>query len=190
MGSNESKPEVMTMNHTIESDHKIGRHEHWIPILVRAQDYTDAAAWVAEREAQRRGVSTGEDLSDRIRAEVARGNANTPSWTLENLVKLATETGRRTDARWACVMDEASERPLTPLSTTEVAHLTDMTLNEWRDAQRKLHTRQRELHYPGEKDWPLASFWGGDVGANDEIYVYATDEQADLWKQARGKGKA
>lgn len=175
------------MNQTIETTPNTERAEHWMPLLVRAEDYTDAAAWVAERESLRRGPSvSGGDLSERMRAEVETGkSATTPAWQEDSLVKLAAEKGRRTDERWAQVMELACENPRTPLATSEVAHLTGMTLNEWRDAQRKFNSKHIHLHYPGETGWPLASFWGGHVGAKDEIYVYATIEQADGWRQVR-----
>ncbi|WP_182066914.1 hypothetical protein, partial [Curtobacterium sp. ME12] len=74
---------------------------------------------------------------------------------------------------------------------------TDLTLNEWRDACRKLTAHLRANYeglpkwapepYLGEDIWPLATASGRNLHEDPQVYFGMTEEQAKRWREVRGQ---
>ena len=173
----------------------------WIPILVRSEDYTEVAEWIAAREAKRDdGVDwfdvrvtvptqsnepVDDDALARRMAEVAAEleKKHVP-WVTELLVQFARSTGYETVDRWKTVLDLTSSSPGTLYSTQDIAAFTAMTADQWRSACRALR-RHLKAHYPPDTKWPLAAVSGKNLGVYDQLYVVATAETARRWRSAR-----
>jgi hypothetical protein len=89
-------------------------------------------------------------------------------------------------ARWARAMDVASEHPEEFLSTVQIANASGMSINEWRDAPRKL-PQHLTAHFPANIEWPLAAVGGRELGKDDQVYWGITAEQAQRWLQVRAQ---
>lgn len=169
----------------------------WVPVLVRLEDYQEVAALVAEREAVRSDDSPIEvtepvrlhpsGSSDPHDAQLA---AWTP-WSIEDLRALSHGTSA-TAKRWTLAMDVCCAVVGTDhhwLSTSEVASRAGMTVNEWRDAPRKI-TRHLRANYPnvpldndGHQVWPLLA---KSKPGSQEVHWAMNPEQANRWRQVRG----
>lgn len=178
----------------------------WIPVLVDSEDYDDVTAIVAER-ARARGVSTSSAMPA-IAVLAASGLASTASeggdqfaraattalaghipWDIDDLERLADRDNRfETARRWVRAMDVCLghvDDSFPFISTEQVCEESGMTLNQWRDAPRKLPAHLT-AHYPNARDWPLVAIEGRKVGRDNQIYWALTHEQAKRWKQVRG----
>ena len=176
----------------------------WIPVLVRLEDYPEITAQIAAREADR---SDGEPVTpvDRVRGlddqevdarptspEEKKLAAHLP-WSVEDLARLA-EGRTSTTERWARALDVLVDSgPGTWLPTSEVARRSGMTINEWRDAPRKI-SRHLRAHYPnvpknsrGEAHWPLCVGGRGISDNGGEAWWAITPEMAARWREVRGK---
>ena len=71
----------------------------------------------------------------------------------------------------------------------------DLTVNEWRDACRKIGTHLRANYedvprwerepYRGQPMWPLVSVSGRELKVKDQLYVAITRDQAARWVKVR-----
>ncbi len=168
----------------------------WVPVLVRLEDYAEITALVADREAGRSDATTEVSVSPEIpgTASVNAHDAQLESWTpwsIDDLRALSEGTSE-TAKRWTLAMDACCEVVGTDhhwLSTSEVAERTGMSINEWRDAPRKI-TRHLKANYPnvpldskGDHIWPLLA--KGKPGSQ-EVHWAMNTEQAKRWRQVRG----
>ena len=166
----------------------------WIPLLVRIEDYSELASQVAAREAKRPDeagptpeprVALGETPRAATKAEELL--ARLKPWSLGELRQIIdTAPTYKTMARWARAMDVASEHPEEFLSTAQIANVSGMSINEWRDAPRKL-PQHLTAHFPADIEWPLAAVGGRELGKDDQVYWGATVEQAQRWLQVRAQ---
>ena len=170
----------------------------WIPVLVRAEDYPEITALVAQREAVRACATDDAGTVDTSgqRRPVEASQAPTgltlsghPMWEIGDLQRLA-RGDTLTTQRWTRAMDVCAASPGVYLTTSQVAEAADMSVNEWRDACRKI-TRHLKAHYPGvprdangEPVWPLHDWITPDSPA--EVSWAITDDTARLWQQVRG----
>ncbi|MDD1386763.1 hypothetical protein [Curtobacterium poinsettiae] len=79
----------------------------------------------------------------------------------------------------------------------DIVENTDLTLNEWRDACRKLTAHLRANYeglpkwasqpYFGEDIWPLATASGRNLHEDPQVYFGMTEEQAKRWRDVRGQ---
>jgi len=170
----------------------------WIPILVPQQDYLEIAALVAGREANRTDEAsevTGFVTSPATRPQLNVDDAKLaalPVWSVDDLRALASGTSE-TAKRWTLAMDVCCEVVGSDnhwLSTSEVADRTGMSINDWRDAPRKI-TRHMKANFPnvpidpasGDHAWPLK---GVSKPGSQEIHWAMNEAQAELWRQVRG----
>jgi hypothetical protein len=169
----------------------------WVPLLVRIEDYADLASQVAAREAKRpdeatRTPETRVTLSETPRAATKAEEllARLKPWSLDELRQIIVTTPTyKTMARWARAMDVASDHPEEFLSTAQIASESGMSINEWRDAPRKL-PQHLTAHFPANIDWPLEAVGGRELGKDDQVYWGITIEQAQRWKQVRAETDA
>jgi len=170
----------------------------WIPLLVPQEHHVELATMVATRleqigfeapandsieirltPAQVRGATVTPDISAGDRAL----EANTP-WSVESL-RLLIANPTATARRWAMALDVCATGLGDWVSTQDMAERTGLTINEWRDACRKMTQHQRK-NYPNESDWPLATISGRHLGHSyDQLYVAITEEQAARWAEAK-----
>lgn len=166
----------------------------WVPLLVRIEDYSELASQVAAREAKRPDEA---DLTPEPRVTLAQTPKGTTKaeellarlkpWSLDELRQIIdTATTYKTMARWARAMDVASDHPEEFLSTAQVARESGMSINEWRDAPRKL-PQHLTAHFPANIEWPLAAVGGRELGKDDQVYWGITAEQAQRWLQVRAQ---
>lgn len=167
----------------------------WIPLLVPSQDYIELAALVEKRQRDRGPdatqavVVTGQqsEVASSVPRVVSNAVAQFEAWSVADLRKLATSKAL-TAQRWARAMDVCSSEPERFFSTQEVAELSGMSVNEWRDAPRKI-SRHLASNYPGAPGWPLVVASGRNLGhAYDQAYWAITDLQAQRWSEAKGSG--
>ena len=164
----------------------------WVPLLVRIEDYSELASQVAAREAERPDES-GPTPETRV-ALAATPRAATKAeellarlkpWSTDDLRQIIdTAPTYKTMARWARAMDVAAEHPEEFLSTAQIASEAGMTINEWRDAPRKL-PQHLTAHFAANIEWPLAGVGGRELGKDDQVYWGLTAEQAQRWLRAR-----
>jgi hypothetical protein len=168
----------------------------WVPVLVRLEDYAEVTTLVADREAGRHEpaleveVAKETVLAEPAPAHDSRLVEQTP-WSVDDLRKLAEGTSE-TAKRWTLAMDVCSAIADTGqpwLSTSEVANRSGMTVNEWRDAPRKI-TRHLKANYPavpvdknGGHVWPLR---GEAKPGAPEVHWAMNIEQARRWRGVRG----
>ncbi|WP_143338059.1 hypothetical protein [Demequina sp. NBRC 110054] len=167
----------------------------WVPLLVPLEDYAELADLVAAREAHRgerpvevRDVAVEVDGAPRDPDDVLL--EHWVPWSVGDLATLA-EGASKTAERWARAMDACTEAVNSGhhwLSTSEVAERTGMTINEWRDAPRKI-TRHLRANYPnvpvdkdGHKVWPLLA---KSKPGSQEIHWAINGEQAKRWRAVR-----
>jgi hypothetical protein len=165
----------------------------WIPLLVRTEDYAELATLVAAREALRpdTAVACDRDLDvaprERSRAttKAAELLETLKPWSVDDLRQIIdTAADYKTMDRWARAIDVATARPEQFISTAEIAAESGMTVNEWRDAPRKL-PQHLTAHFPPNIGWPLLGVGGRHLGRDDQAYWAISIEQAKRWTQAR-----
>ncbi len=169
----------------------------WVPLLVRLEDYSELASQVAAREAKRPDeagptpdirVALGE--THRAATKVEELLARLKPWSVDELRQIVvTAPTYKTMARWARAMDVASAHPEEFLSTAQMADESGMSINEWRDAPRKL-PQHLAAHFPANIEWPLSAVGGRELGKDDQVYWGITIDQAQRWKQVRAEADA
>lgn len=174
--------------------------DRWIPVLVRIEDYEEVAAWVAAREDSRDGKaaalgSTSVTGTGRAGGETPAGAPQVlneyPAWPTEALQRLANSSFL-TAKRWTRAVDVCASAEKTWLTTSEIAERAGMSINEWRDAPRKL-PRHLKKHYstlPASPDgglaWPLVA-WG--VPGSGEVSWAIPPTTKERWLEVRGEKK-
>lgn len=169
----------------------------WVPLLVRIEDYAELASQVAAREARRPDEAGLTPETRVVLAETARAATKAEEllvrlkpWGLDELRQIVvTAPTYKTMARWARAMDVASEHPEEFLSTAEMASESGMSINEWRDAPRKL-PQHLTAHFRANIEWPLAAVGGRELGKDDQVYWGITIDQAQRWRQVRAEADA
>lgn len=164
---------------------------NWVPLLVRLEDYAELANQVAASEARR--PVEAEPTATRVALTKTPGSptkaqellAQLKPWNLDELRQIdANAPIYKTMARWALAMDVASDHPEEFLSTAQIASESGMSINEWRDAPRKL-PQHLTAHFRAGLEWPLRAVGGRELGRDDQVYWGITLEQARRWKQVR-----
>lgn len=176
----------------------------WIPVLVRLEDYAEVTDQIAAREAAR---PAGQSVTpvDQVRAlgdlpatalpatpEERKLAAHIP-WDVEDLARLA-EGRTTTTQRWTRALDVMVDAgPGTWLPTSEIARRSGMTINEWRDAPRKI-TRHLQARYPnvprnenGDAYWPLCALGRSIPDNGGEVWWAITAEMATRWRHVRAQ---
>lgn len=171
----------------------------WVLLPVPQEDYAELKHMVEYRQQQR-----GESALPS--AEVLRGNelaadmvkraefGGHKAWPVAALARLAAGS-TFTTKRWTKVIDLCAAHPGEVFSTEEVSEKTGLSINEWRDACRKI-TAHLKKHYPdvplwdrapdvGGPMWPLVTIAGKNLKVRDQLYVGITEEQAKRWKEVR-----
>lgn len=163
----------------------------WIPLLVRAEDYAELSALVAAREADRTDrawtpgrVATSEASIAGTGAVVEDAWARFRAWPVESLRQLADSRRiYRTAERWCLAIDVACDHTNALISSAQMAEEAGMSINEWRDAPRKL-PQHLKAHYQEGLGLPLLDIAGRDIGKDDQVYWGISAEQRDRWRQA------
>ncbi len=167
----------------------------WVPLLVPAEYYIELATLVQQRQ-----LSSDTEVSELIVTNsvdavptaataslprvVAEAVAQFEAWSVGDLQRLSTSTAL-TAQRWARAMDVCAAEPGRFFSTQEVAESSGMSVNEWRDAPRKI-SRHLASNYPGVPGWPLVVASGRNLGhAYDQAYWAMTELQARRWAEAK-----
>jgi hypothetical protein len=166
----------------------------WIPLLVRIEDYAELASQVASREAKRPDEAGSTPQMRVVLAEMPRAAtkaeellARLKPWSLDELRQIVvTAPTYKTMARWARALDVASDHPEEFLPTTQIAGESGMSINEWRDAPRKL-PQHLTAHFPPNIEWPLVAVGGREFGNDDQVYWAITIDQAQRWLQVRAE---
>lgn len=140
----------------------------WVPVLVRVSDYTAVTQLIAAREAERAiqggGTLPAGDTNATPKADPRL--AATPAWPEDALRRLATSSSV-TAKRWTQAMDAIAVGGADWYSTSEVAEMSGLSVNEWRDAPRKI-ARHLKAHYQdvpvhdGNIAWPLRAWSNPD----------------------------
>lgn len=181
----------MGMNSPSKSETMPREFAGWIPVLVRLADYAVVTQLVATREAER-GQEPNHTVSHRAelggRATVDPLLATWPAWPEKALRRLAASSSL-TAERWVRAMDAIAVGDADWYSTSEVAQLSGLTVNEWRDAPRKI-SRHLKAHYQdvpvheGHLVWPLRA--GGQPDKPDEVSWGMSPVTKGRWLQLRG----
>lgn len=139
----------------------------WVPVLVRLADYAAVTQFIAAREGERANqltaTSTHNTLAD---SGMDPRLSSAPAWPEDALRRLAASTSL-TAQRWTRAMDAIAVGTEEWYSTSEVAQMSGLTVNEWRDAPRKI-TRHLKAHYQdvpvhdGSIAWPLRAWSNPD----------------------------
>jgi hypothetical protein len=171
----------------------------WILLPVPELDLPEVKALVEKRQSERGeplAPSTDQISGGELTVDAVRRNAFVAhsAWPTNALARLA-EGNTLTTQRWAQVLDLCSTHPGDLFSTEDVVAQTDLSLNEWRDACRKitLHLKKHYTDVPlwehepyiGEPVWPLVTVSGRSLKVRDQLYVGITVEQAARWKRVR-----
>lgn len=171
----------------------------WVLLPVPELDYRDLKALVERRQSERGEPSMpsteliiGGELSvDAVRRAAFDAHQ---AWPATALARLA-EGNTLTTHRWVQVLDLCSRHPDVLYSTADVVAQTDLSVNEWRDACRKI-TAHLKKHYAdaplweqephvGQPVWPLVAVGGRELKVRDQLYVGITEEQAKRWREVR-----
>lgn len=173
----------------------------WIPLLVRSEDYAELAAIVAEREEKRddetlptvsmdegAGADRAFMTSTTDETDYSAALAAYPSWSVDELTRLASGAAL-TAQRWTKALDVvAASDSQVWFTTSEIAERAGMTINEWRDAPRKL-PQHLKANYPnapraenGRLAWPLLA-WSL---TSAELSWAMTPETKVAWRKIRG----
>lgn len=167
----------------------------WIPLLVRTEDFSEFAAMVAEREVDREEDDTPIAVASAVPSTVPEEPdgltallASYPSWPETALRRLAAGAAL-TAQRWTRALDVvAASDDQTWFTTSQIAEKSGMTINEWRDAPRKL-PRHLKANYPdaprhadGQIAWPLVA----KSITSAELSWAMTDETKAAWRRVRG----
>lgn len=160
----------------------------WVPVLVPEQDFVAVSQFVAARQAER--APSGKRA---VEGEASESGADPrltawPAWPEEALQRLAQSTSV-TARRWAVAMDAVAQGGQDWYTTSEVAQLSGLTVNEWRDAPRKI-SRHLKAHYTdvpvhkGSLAWPLRPWTNPDRPTEVSWGMPPVTKQR--WLQIRG----
>lgn len=171
----------------------------WVLLPVPQEDYAELKHMVEYRQQQRGEVSSpsteelrGDELA--VDAVLRARFGEHKTWPASALARLAAGSTFTTQ-RWTKVVDLCAAHPGETFSTEEVSAKTGISINEWRDACRKIGAHLKK-HYPevplwdrdpyaGDPMWPLVTIAGRHLKVRDQLYVGITEEQATRWKEVR-----
>lgn len=161
----------------------------WVPVLVRVSDYGAVTQLIAAREAERanhRGaMPQGSEVFAESGADLRLASA--PAWPEGALRRLSTSSSV-TAQRWTRAMDAIAVGDADWYSTSEVAQMSGLTVNEWRDAPRKIG-RHLKAHYhdapvhDGTISWPLVAW--SNPAAPGEVSWGMPPVTKDRWRKIR-----
>lgn len=174
---------------------------NWVLVPVPEQDCDEVTALVVKNQTSRNerpwpspaDISADDIVADAVwRAAVAEH----PVWRKGALAQLS-EGASLTAQRWTIAMDFCAVHPDERFSTEEIVANTELTLNEWRDACRKITPHLRANYqdkiptwargpYDGAGVWPLVTVAGRDLETDNQLYVGMTLKQATNWREIRG----
>ncbi|WP_159574122.1 hypothetical protein [Curtobacterium sp. 18060] len=163
-------------------------HEVVMNLVSKNQKDRGERTWPAPGE-----ISSGNVIGDIVWQGALE---ETEPWPTSALAQLAD--GRSLPAqRWTIAMDFCAKHPSERFGTSEIVENTDLTLNEWRDACRKLTAHLRANYeglpkwtrepYLGEDIWPLATASGRNLHEDLQVYFGMAEEQAKCWRDVRGQ---
>ncbi len=160
----------------------------WIPVLVRTADYALVTNLVAARESERLAESASGNNGARPIEGVDPILLASPVWPHDALVQLSEST-TTTAKRWALAMDAIATGTENWYTTSQVAAMSGMTINEWRDAPRKI-TRHLTARYHGlpvnengDNVWPLRAY---TPKGSTEVSWGIPPENKRNWLEIRG----
>lgn len=152
----------MTTDTLIPLDQDSPQLKGWMPVLIPQEDFLAVAQFVAARQAERSARPPGQGFSGHGGSEPDARLAAHPAWPEEALRRLASSSSV-TAQRWTAAMDAIAKGDQDWYTTSEVASASGLTINEWRDAPRKI-SRHLQAHYTdvpmsGENlAWPLCAW--------------------------------
>ena len=165
----------------------------WIPLLVRAEDYAEFATTVANREAGREGgqisVTLGRPTTAaaQVSSPADQSLSEYPTWPEAALKKLSTFDSA-TAQRWTKALDAiSSDEKQAWFTTSEVAERAGMSVNEWRDAARKM-PRHIKAHFPDvpvTEDGPAWPLLANSFTSAEVSWGMTADTRAS-WREVRG----
>ncbi|WIE80872.1 hypothetical protein [Curtobacterium sp. MCSS17_016] len=159
-----------------------------VEMVSKNQKARGERSWPAPGE-----ITTGNVIGDIVWQGVLE---ETLPWPAAALAQLAD--GRSLTAqRWTVAMDFCAKYPGERFATSDIVEKTDLALNEWRDACRKLTAHLRANYnglpkwnrepYLGDDIWPLATASGRNLHQDPQVYFGMTEEQAKRWREVRGE---
>lgn len=157
-------------------------------MLVPEQDYVAICQFVAARQAERAPSGKRAVEGEAGDSGVDPRLTTWPAWPEGALQRLAQSTSV-TAQRWAMAMDAIAQGGQDWYTTSEVAQLSGLTINEWRDAPRKI-SRHLKAHYPdvpvhkGNLAWPLRPWTNPDRPTEVSWGMPPVTKQR--WLQIRG----
>lgn len=170
---------------------------NWIPLLVRTEDYSEFAGMVAERELERVDGDAPLVISNALAPLTSKAEesdalseilAAYPSWP-EDLLRRLANGSTKTAQRWTRALDVVAASDVQAwFTTSEIAKKSGMTINEWRDAPRKL-PQHLKANFPdaprtteGHLAWPLRAMSITSL----EVSWAMTPETKATWREIRG----
>ncbi|MCA4132626.1 hypothetical protein [Arthrobacter sp. M4] len=131
-------------------------------------------------------LSERQDLAERGSLVPTEAQANGRLWPLEKLIQFANDRSK-TASIIGEILDVLVDRPERRLSIDELAKQTERPRSQvkmvWTHLGRTIRARY------DTKTWPLTAKWAANMEPRPEgpnvVYYWLTDEQAELWKQAR-----
>lgn len=160
-------------------------NEGFSPILVPNEHVPAVHRFIADL-IEREHLAEHEDLAEHDGLVPTEAQANAPFWTLEKLIQFANDRSK-TASIIGEIMDILVDRPERRLTIDELAKETERPRSQvkmiWAHLGRILRARYHT------KSWPLTARWSANMDPRPEgpnlVYYWLTDEQAELWKQAR-----
>ncbi|NUU32674.1 hypothetical protein [Arthrobacter sp. C9C5] len=153
--------------------------EGFTPILVPNEYRADVYRFLAD-------LSDRGDLGEHDDPVPTEAQTDARLWPLEKLIQFANDRSK-TASIIGEILDILVVRPERRLSIDELAKETERPRSQvktvWTHLGRTLPARY------DTKIWPLTAKWSANIDPRPEgpnlVYYWLTDEQAELWKQAR-----
>lgn len=160
-------------------EHIVNDNEGFSPILVPNEHVPAVHRFIAD-------LIEREDLAEHDGLVPAEAQVNARLWTLEKLIQFANDRST-TASIIGEILDILVDRPERRLNIDELAKETERPRSQvkmiWAHLGRILRARY------DTKTWPLTARWAVNMDPRPEgpnlVYYWLTDEQAELWKQAR-----
>lgn len=165
-------------------EHIVDDIEGFTPILVPNKHRGAVYRFLAD-------LSEREDLAEHDGLVPTEVQADAPLWPLEKLIQFANDRSK-TASIIGEILDVLVDRPERRLNIDELAKETERPRSQvktvWTHLGRTLPARY------DTKIWPLTAKWAVNMDPRPEgpnlVYYWLTDEQAELWKQARDASRA
>lgn len=131
-------------------------------------------------------VSEREDLAEPDSLVPAEAQASDWLWPFEKLIQFANDQSK-TALIIGEILDLLAGRPERRLTIDELAKETERPRSQIKMIWTHLGRTTRARY--DTKTWPLTAKWSANMDPRPEgpnfVYYWLTDEQAELWKQAR-----